>query len=443
MNSKFIEEEITWFTEILFCRIKIYFNQDTPTDDIYTIQPPTLEGREGAYVEFIKNNHYGFDERVFLITSFIPYLKPQLFDCFNVKNSDTGMRFVEFGCIEKGNIVIPSIETVLFILAGCNITSKLKIAGKIIGNPSIRNCGNFSITENDNNSFSSMAINPTNELLDKIILEKPTVPEFSGDFPARKLTTSRSWKELVLEEHTLKMVEDIKMWVLYGERVRTEWGLSSKIKPGYRALFYGPSGSGKTFTASLLGEVTGKEVYCVDLSMIVSKYIGETEKNLSKIFKVAENKNWILFFDEADALFGKRTGVKDSHDRYANQEVAYLLQRIECYNGLVVLSTNLRDNIDEAFSRRFQAIIHFPMPNAAQRKRLWEDTFSDKCVLENTIDLDKISEKYELSGGSILNVVEYCSIMAISNNSYEIKKVDLMEGIRRELSKEGKVMSKL
>ena len=126
-------------------------------------------------------------------------------------------------------------------------------------------------------------------------------------------------------------------------------------------LFIGAPGTGKKTLASLIGQQSGKEVYRVDLSMIVSKYIGETDKNLEKVFDAAENKNWILFFDEADALFGKRTNVRDAHDKYANQEVAYLLQRIENYNGLVILATNMKSNIDEAFTRRFQTIINFPL----------------------------------------------------------------------------------
>ncbi|MEE1062043.1 MAG: ATP-binding protein, partial [Paludibacteraceae bacterium] len=203
--------------------------------------------------------------------------------------------------------------------------------------------------------------------------------------------------------------------------------------------FYGTPGTGKTFTATLLGKVTGRDVYCVDLSMVVSKYVGETEKNLSNVFDVAEGKNWILFFDEADALFGKRTGVKDSHDRYANQEVAYLLQRVENYDGLVILSTNQKTNIDDAFARRFQSAIRFSMPNAEERKKLWMATFSEKSYFEETIDIDDIASRYEIAGGAILNVVQYCSLMAISRNDTCIKYDDLIEGIRREFVKEGRV----
>src|SRR5204863_2251929 len=134
----------------------------------------------------------------------------------------------------------------------------------------------------------------------------------------------------------------------------------------------GPPGTGKTLTAGLLGKEFNKDVYRVDLSQIVSKYIGETEKNLSKIFDRAEHKDWILFFDEADALFGKRTNVQSSHDKYANQEVSYLLQRVEDYAGLLILSSNFKNNLDDAFIRRFHEVVHFPLPDARQRLILWE-----------------------------------------------------------------------
>ena len=238
----------------------------------------------------------------------------------------------------------------------------------------------------------------------------------------------------------MQQIEEIKIWVKYGNEIREKWMLNEKLKPGYRALFYGPSGCGKTFTASLLGKATGKEVYCIDLSMVVSKYIGETEKNLSKVFEIAEDKDWILFFDEADALFGKRTGLKDAHDRYANQEVAYLLQRIENYRGLVILSTNLKSNMDDAFARRFQSMVRFSLPNAEQRERLWRETFSPKTQFAPSVDIKMISTKYELTGGSILNVVQYCSILSMSRGEEIIRNEDILEGIRREFMKEGKIM---
>ncbi len=177
------------------------------------------------------------------------------------------------------------------------------------------------------------------------------------------LSTKMEWGDLVLPDRVFKQLNQIETWILKRERLVRKRGVGKNLRSGFKVLFHGPPGTGKVLTAALLGKKSGREVYRIDLSQIVSKYIGETEKNLASLFDRAENKDWILFFDEADALFGKRTSVKDAHDRYANQEVSYLLQRIEDYPGLVILSANLRNNIDEAFLRRFQLIIHFPMPD--------------------------------------------------------------------------------
>jgi SpoVK/Ycf46/Vps4 family AAA+-type ATPase len=174
--------------------------------------------------------------------------------------------------------------------------------------------------------------------------------------------------------------------------------------------------------------------------MLVSKYIGETEKNLEKIFQQAENKNWILFFDEADALFSKRSGVNDSHDRYANQETAYLLQRLEDFNGIVILATNLKNNIDEAFARRFQSMIYFPMPRPQDRLRLWERSFSTSTVLEEALDLKQLARRHDLTGGMIMNVIRYCSLMALQRKENIIRLQDAETGIQKELVKEGRIL---
>ena len=172
------------------------------------------------------------------------------------------------------------------------------------------------------------------------------------------ITTDQSWNDLDLTEKAIKQVEQIKAWLMASDNVE------KKLKPGYRSLFYGPPGTGKTLTAALIGKEFDRPVYKIDLSKLVSKYIAETEKNLETIFDRAEGKGWILFFGEADPLFGKRTGVKDAHDKYSNQEVSHLLQRMEDYNGLVILATNMKSNIDSAFTRRFNSIIHFSLPGA-------------------------------------------------------------------------------
>lgn len=434
----FLDLELNWISNLIVVRMKSYFNQNEDENTKSDIIPPFVK-TDSPYENFLMENCMGFEDRVYLILSFIPLLKPQLLDCFNVKNSDTGTRFVEFGCEESENGLIPTLETVLFILAGGNIEERIKLIKYFLSHPVFSNITFFNNQEGNKSPLQKKLI-PSEELVDMLILEKPFSPSFSESFPARKIVTERNWSELVLDDATMDSINEIKMWAQHGEKVRNEWHLKDKIKPGYRALFYGPSGSGKTFTATLLGKETGRDVYCVDLSMVVSKYIGETEKNLSKIFELAEGRNWILFFDEADALFGKRTGTKDAHDKYANQEVAYLLQRIEGYEGLVILSTNLKSNIDDAFSRRFQSMVKFSTPNAEQREHLWKETFSNDTIFEPSVDIKSIAKNYELGGGSILNVVQYSSIKAMSRNENIIRDNDIKEGIRKELLKEGKLM---
>jgi SpoVK/Ycf46/Vps4 family AAA+-type ATPase len=209
---------------------------------------------------------------------------------------------------------------------------------------------------------------------------------------------------------------------------------------GYRVLFYGPPGTGKSLTATLMGKECGKNVYRIDLSQIVSKYIGETEKNLSTLFQLSENKNWILFFDEADALFGKRTEMTDAKDKYANQETSYLLQRIEDFQGLIILATNFKPNIDSAFLRRFQSIVYFKIPGISQREKLWEKALS-RLPGENQVDVLKIANEYEIAGGFINNAVQFAWLNARKNNSKIITNQDILLGIKREYAKEGKIFN--
>lgn len=221
------------------------------------------------------------------------------------------------------------------------------------------------------------------------------------------------------------------LWIKHQNKILIDWNLSKSVKGGYRALFYGSSGTGKTFSAGLIGKTTGKDVYKIDLSQVVSKWVGETEKNLAKIFDIAENKDWILFFDEADALFGKRTETKSAQDRYANQEVAYLLQRIENYSGTVILASNKKGNMDEAFERRFQSIINFPVPDRQQRLILWKQYFNGQLQVSEDINFKEIADKIEISGGNIINVLKYAVIKAAERDKKLIIKQDLVEGIER------------
>ena len=281
---------------------------------------------------------------------------------------------------------------------------------------------------------------PTPEVVELLTLGTVSKPRFSTDFPAEYISTALEWDDLVLAPATLRQIREIESWVRHQQTFFETWGMNRRVKPGYRVLFHGPPGTGKTLTATLLGKYTGRDVFKIDLSMVVSKYIGETEKNLARLFDKAQNKNWILFFDEADALFGKRTNIRDAHDKYANQEVSYLLQRIETFPGLTILASNFKSNIDEAFQRRFQAMIYFPVPKSEERLVLWEKSFPEAVKMDPAVDLREIAQRYELTGASIMNIVQYCCISALEQQSEVISHENLLNGIKNELVKEGKIV---
>ena len=207
---------------------------------------------------------------------------------------------------------------------------------------------------------------------------------------------------------------------------------------GVTALFAGDSGTGKTMSAEVVAGDLGFDVYVIDLSTVVDKYIGETEKNLDRIFTEADRVNGVLLFDEADALFGKRSEVKDARDRYANVEVAYLLQRMERFDGLAILTTNLRANVDEAFVRRLDAIVDFPMPEEEHRRRLWEQNLVPGLPVADDIDLDFLARQFRISGGNIRNVCVMAAYLAAAEDR-AVGMADLVRATEREYRKLGRL----
>jgi SpoVK/Ycf46/Vps4 family AAA+-type ATPase len=258
---------------------------------------------------------------------------------------------------------------------------------------------------------------------------------------SRKITPGYSWPDIVLPRNRLQQLRDICHYVEYRDRVLGEWGFGRKRSygNGVSALFAGPSGTGKTMAAEIIAGELSLDLYKIDLSTVVSKFIGETEKNLSRIFTEAETSNAILFFDEADALFGKRSEVKDSHDRYANIEVGYLLQRIEEYDGVVILASNFRKNIDEAFVRRLQFVIEFPFPNRAERRRIWDVVWPQEAPKDPGINFDALAERYEITGGNIRNIALASAFLA-AKDGRAVNMDHLFLATQRELQKMGKIV---
>lgn len=405
-----LQAHIDWFNQMLTVAIQIYFRQGCEYSSIEKVIPP-----DDRWLEDITNRQeITFSERVIIMLALMPHICPQALDIFFVQNKDFDRQYTEFGGwkgLSHGGF-LPTGETASFILAGEDVEKKKTVIRMFQRD-------HWFYTQNilrlegagEGEPFLSGQLQATDEFLSHVLLDREYKPDYTIGFPAKLITTPLEWKDMVLDYHTYEALEDINTWIEYQYTILEDWGLKRILKPGFRALFYGPPGTGKTLAATLLGKKNHMDVYRVDLSMIVSKYIGETEKNLAKVFDLAENRNWILFFDEADALFGKRTSTNTSNDRHANQEVAYLLQRIEDFPGMMILATNLKSNIDEAFSRRFQSIIYFPIPDEELRAALWRNMLPPQWLGEDVEELITMAAETELSGGSITNVVRRCAIM--------------------------------
>ena len=258
---------------------------------------------------------------------------------------------------------------------------------------------------------------------------------------AHKIPARYSWEDIVLPADQISLLQEIVATVRGRSKVLEDWGVGQKLASsrGVSILFAGPPGTGKTMSAQIIAAELGLDLYKIDLSTIVSKYIGETEKNLERIFTEAESSNAILFFDEADALFGKRSEVRDSHDRYANVEISYLLQRMEAYDGVTILATNLRANLDEAFTRRLQFAVDFPFPEEEDRLRIWQSLFPP-LVPRADLDLALLAGRYKLAGGNIRNIIVSAAYFASANGGV-VAMEHLLHGTRRELQKMGRLVN--
>ena len=258
---------------------------------------------------------------------------------------------------------------------------------------------------------------------------------------ATKIVPRYRWEDIVLPQDTLAQLREMVNTVRQRPLVYGKWGFGRKLAlgKGLSALFAGESGTGKTMAADIMAGVLGQDLYKIDLSMLVSKYIGETEKNLNKVFTEAETSNAILFFEEADAIFGKRSEVKDSHDRYANIEISYLLQRMETYDGVVILASNLRGNLDEAFTRRLHFIVEFPFPEAADREIIWRVNFPPETPIAEDVDFRLLARRFRLAGGNIRNIIMAAAFLAAEQGQI-VSMAQLLHATRREFQKIGRLI---
>lgn len=437
MASEQLQKLFTHLEDVIIWRI------GNPSEDFTGMPAFSISDYEGFPLgNYISEKKLTHQEVIILLAALLPRLDPSLLKRIYKEYSDSPL-FDFCSLNDNGRLFYPTIQAVQYILGGENISERLKVLHFLNPDSALikKEIIAFSGSGNEYLPMNSN-INVYQEAFNTMMLGWDQLPKMSGDFPAELLHTRRSWTDLILPQETLDELQSIESWYGSSRILMEDWGMQKKLKPGFRVLFYGDPGTGKTLAASLLGKYTGRPVFRVDVSMLVSKYIGETEKQLAKLFDKAENKNWILFFDEADAIFGKRTSVKDAHDKYANQEVSYLLQRIETFSGLIILASNFKNNMDQAFSRRFHSCIKFSNPKHEERLRIWQQNLPVQLHLED-INLEQIAKRYELTGSNIMNVIQDVSLKAISSEKQDYKvNIDmLLESIKKEYIKEDKIFT--
>lgn len=450
LHAEALGRELDWLERALDLRFAAHFGAAgadggsgaaTPPGSAVTWPPPPELPAGSALAALVAEHVLGVPERLVLALALAPHLRPSALDLFFVKNRDFDRAFTEFGGARAkyhGGF-LPTGETAAFLLAGDDLAMRIQ-ALRLFDSEHPLACAGLVHLDGGVGSEPQLAgaLHPGAETLQRLQTGVWHKPDYNARFPARRIVTALGWDDLVLAPDVMDEIDIVRAWLREGPALMDAWGLGKAVKPGYRCLFYGPPGTGKTLTATLLGQDAAVDVYRIDLSMVVSKYIGETEKNLATVFDQAQSRRWILFFDEADALFGKRSATQSSNDRHANQEVAYLLQRVEDFPGTVILATNLRTNIDEAFARRFQSMIYFPMPDATQRLRLWHSLIRDPDRLAPDVDLPALAEQHALSGGAMVNVLRFAALQASREGSGRFGAAHLRRGIARELRKEGR-----
>ncbi len=438
-EGEILQEQFEWLKEIISWRLN---NPRGNFESIIKDNPiPDSGNSDSAFLNLVAENKLDSTEQLILLLSLAPYFVPDFLNAYS-KPSD-GQKYLDLffnqSLINKSNY--PTFETALTIFVGLVVENR-QLYFPYFGNTSRLFKEDIIALPNPPHGepFTRSTLTPSTSILNNVLSGTSEGPEFSHDFPAMLISSDYIWDDLIVDYDTQLQLKEVKEWLDYENICKQKDIKLDKFKRGYKCLFHGPPGTGKTLAASLIGKLTKHDVYRIDLSAVVSKYIGETEKNLAKIFDRASHGNWILFFDEADALFGKRGATQNAHDRYANQEVSYLLQRFESYEGVSILASNFKENIDTAFYRRFHSIVSFKKPEADERLRLWKVHLPKDFKFANDVKLNEIANSIKITGAGIYNVMRRCCMKAVLSGNKTINGKDMFESVKLEFAKENKTI---
>ncbi|EAY25629.1 ATP-binding protein [Microscilla marina] len=451
-HFKTLEQDLEWIASLIVARDAWFFNndqvpyyfEDLLSDPLITL-PDLVPQSSSPYATLLENMHqhtaafFGLDssqgaallqvlktaERVVLLLALLPHSRPEVLNTFKVKDAQ-GHYFAEFGGAWQSNACfVPTIQTALYLLAGKSLVRRQLIT-RIFSPQHFLYSQGILKPSVANKLDSSLELSI--EYIQRLINHQPYTPQYSADFPATLLTTHKTWDELILNDIVEEVMQQARKWVKYYHQLQQS---NSASRQGYRLLMSGPSGTGKTLTAALLGKEAGKPVYRIDISNIVDKYVGETSKRLAKVFDQAAAQDWILFFDEGDALFGKRSNDSgSSNERYANQEVGYLLYKLEEHQGMIFLATNHKGAIDQAFERRFDTLIEFQKPDEFTRRKLWAHYFADSPQLQLAEEVysanwRELAQGAEVTAAWVEKFYQYCLMQVTAKGSPEISANDM------------------
>lgn len=441
LNVQALASSLIWVEELMRQRMAELQGGKRLSIDEYATQIDSsyLSGNT-SLLRLLSEYNNSYVEYLLVSLSFAAWFRPKCLIELAKTKRDSDEIYSETGLLtnKASNKYIPTLQTALFLLAGTNITKQALYHSILLDHPFFKDQVLHLRKPSNHNNFPNEYIIEFDLAYYNYLLNGKR-PRFdaSPDFPASFMETNHEFSDLVLKPYTHKQLDIIMNYAKNRGTLYSRPGVEHKIKPGLLAMLYGPPGTGKTFTVSIISKELGIDAYRIDLSRVISKYIGETEKNLEKIFERLSDKNCILFFDEADALFGKRTEVGDSKDRYANQEVAYLLQRVESFPGLVILASNYKQNLDDAFKRRILVSIYLAPPDTEERLTLWANGLPEYFNYNPKNLPDILAEKHPFTGSNIANIIKLSCIEAESEQSNELT-IGIMEPyIKLEYSKEG------
>lgn len=438
VNFDFIRSELQWVS----IRVNKLLNSIINPEERFAEDPLYVVHGDSYYEKFLLKWNADELERMAIGICFAHLYFPTAFDCFLRVFGKGETRHSNVGGIFKESSVrfYPTVRTLAWIMSGNNPATYARYLNQLSSSHRLFKEGILLVKENpDETSFVEMEVK-LNEIYFPTLLEgeDPRLDAESG-FPASRNHGKHNMHDVVLDETTRREMEEI---YLFAKQINRLCALPDKhmYKAYCVCVFTGEPGTGKSYSATAMGNELNMPVYTVNTAQLVSKYIGETEKNLERVLNRFNNKNCILFFDEAEAIFSKRTEVNDSHDRYANQEQSFLLQKMTEFNGVIILATNVQDirqHMDKAFLRRFYRIINIPFPNYPERKLIWEKTLGSSFTYEQGLS-DRMARDYQLSGGSIHNVVSDGVIKALSINSKEIRFEMMERALMSEFNKTGR-----